>query len=158
MTRDLYDSEFHIGLVANDKTAGTRNADLLSEALEAQRSGGSFRFRRGGTGPILGPISCAARDFYFSDAIEFPTRLGGVLKGRGGRPYPTTNEQYNTDGSYGGLCTKFIWTNGGTTGGSGIKLRGNGALIEDIQLLGRPFEEDFTGKGPASGTKLRSGI
>ena len=94
-----YDAEADLGLIAeNDSPAvAARNTQLLNAALDAQWSGGKFRFTNNTAGPILYPIQASAKEFFFAGTIQTSKRLGGSLTGSGGRSYPITAEHYSRD-------------------------------------------------------------
>jgi len=141
--------------VAGDSSpaAARANTERLSAALNAQWSGGKFRFPRRPAGPILYPIRCAAKEFYFAGTIETSNRVGGVLLGGGGRSYHVTSDHYAPDGTLGGAVTRFTRIDG-ENGGAVLRLRGTGFILDGIDVRGRPYP---AGTGE-TGTKTPSCI
>src|SRR3954470_24537793 len=99
-----FDAENNIGLVANNPAPNiaSRNTALLNAALDAQWAGGKFKFANGQVGPILYPIQCAAKQFFFAGTIQTSRRIGGVLIGAGGRSYIISEGDYAPGGLFGG--------------------------------------------------------
>ena len=146
-----YDAESDIGLVANDATQSVAedNTEKLSDALQAQWRGGSFTFVNGTTGPVLKPIVCGAKQFYFYGPIKTSNRVGGQLIGIGRPGYHLPEDQYTTGGStYGGLNTRFTRIDG-ENGGPVIRLRGAGFYLEGIDFKG----QRWTANASTSGTR-----
>lgn len=152
-----YDAETDIGLVAESQAAAKANTDRLSAALDAQWSGGKFRFANGRTGPVLYPIRASAREFFFAGTIETSIRIGGALSGFGSRGYPMTSGHYSPVGTWGGATTRFTRVDG-EKGGAVLRLRGTGFIVEGIEFRGRPHLDDPTAEGPKTGTKTPVGI
>lgn len=152
------DLEHDIGLIPDndDDDIAERNTLLLTEALEAQWTGGSFRFRNGIAGPIVYAIRCPAKEFFFSGTVKTPIRIGGALHGAGGRAYAMTSDSYDA-GSNGGAMTRFTWIDGASDS-TCIRLRGCGFELSNIGIQGRPYTSDGTGEGPTTGTKANVGI
>jgi hypothetical protein len=152
-----YDAEFDIGLVAENPAAAQANTERLTAALEAQWSGGAFKFKAGRLGPVLFPIRASAKEFFFAGTIETSTRIGGALYGFGSRGYAMTSGHYSPTGTLGGATTRFTRLDG-EKGGAIIRLRGAGFILEGIELRGRPYLDDQTGEGPKTGTKTPVGV
>ncbi len=138
-----YDAEAHIGLVADDPTPAIarQNARRLTAALNAQWSGGKFQFIDGTTGPVLRPICCAAKEFFFAGPINTSTRIGGALLGFPSRSYIMSSDHYGPGGTLGGAVTRFTDTDAGDL----IVLRGAGFTLANFDLKGRPWP---TAAGP----------
>jgi hypothetical protein len=145
-----FDAEADIGLVANNPapTIAARNTALLTSALEAQWAGGKFKFVNGQVGPILYPIQCAAKQFFFAGTIQTSQRIGGVLCGAGGRSYIMPEGEYSPAGVTGGSVTRFSRIDG-EKGGPILRLRGVGFILDGISLLGRrwPGGKDLAFQG-----------
>jgi hypothetical protein len=159
-----YDVERDIGLVAGDDSpaVATRNTERLNAALEAQCEYGQFKFASGRTGPVLKPITCAAKEFYFAGTIQTAKRNGGVLCGYGSRGYPLPTEQYSGP-VLGGAVTRFTRIDlpseaGDKKTGAIIRLRGSGFTLTGIEFRGRPYKTDSTGLGPQEGQRTAVGI
>jgi hypothetical protein len=148
-----FDAEADIGLVANNPAPNiaARNTALLTAALEAQWSGGKFKFVDGRIGPILYPIQCAAKQFFFAGTIQTSKRIGGVLYGAGGRSYIMPESDYSPGGVAGGSVTRFSRIDG-ENGGPVIRLRGTGFILDRISILGRrwPGGKDLSFLGTKS--------
>ena len=148
----VYDAETDIGLVANDATQGTAedNTEKLSDALQAQWRGGSFTFVNGTTGPVLKPIVCQAKQFFFYGPIKTSNRVGGALFGTGRPGYHLPEDQYTTGGStYGGLNTRFTRIDG-ENGGGVIRLRGTGFVLVGIDIKGQRYLTNVSTSGTRS--------
>lgn len=132
------DAEADIGLVANnpEPTVAARNTELLSAALEAQWAGGKFKFAHAPEGPVLYPIRCAAKQFFFAGTINTSTRIGGSLYGGGGRAYIMTEGEYSSGGQTGGAVTRFTRIDG-EQGGPVFRLRGAGFILDRVTIMGR---------------------
>jgi hypothetical protein len=152
-----YDAEADIGLVAESPSAAAANTARLSAALNAQWSGGRFKFANGQNGPILNPIRASAKEFFFAGTIETSARIGGALLGFGTRNFPFPSEQFSAGGALGGAVTRFTRIDG-EKGGAIIRLRGSAFLLEGIEFRGRPYIHDPTGEGPKTGSKTPVGI
>ena len=137
-TSGAYDAERDIGLVANDPSnaVANANAEKLTDALQAQWEGGEFTFANGTTGPVLKPIVCSAKAFFFrcndGAAIKTSRKMGGALFGFGARSYPFPENGYSDD-SQGGAVTRFILTDG-DGGEAFIRLRGTGFVLAGIEF------------------------
>ncbi len=131
-----YDAETDIGLVAGDPAPAIAktNTEKLTAALNAQWAGGKFKFKDGTTGPVLKPIHCAAKEFFFAGTIKTSAKIGGALVGFGSRPYAMTEGGYRAD-QQGGAATRFTRIDG-ETGGSVILLRGSGFLLQGMEVKG----------------------
>jgi hypothetical protein len=153
-----FDAEDDIGLVAEDASpaVAARNTQLLSAALEAQWSGGQFKFRGGKVGPVLHPITCAGKEFYFAGTIQSAARYGGALQGAGGRVPLLPSGHYHAGGSLGGMVTRFTRIDG-EKGGAILRIRGAGFTVSGIEFRGRPFVFDPTGDGPEGEKSLPKG-
>jgi hypothetical protein len=152
-----YDAEADIGLVAESQAAAETNTKRLSAALNAQWSGGKFKFVNGQVGPILYPIRAAAREFFVAGTIESSNRIGGALLGFGSRGYPMTSGHYSPAGSLGGATTRITRIDG-EKGGAILRLRGTGFIVEGIEFRGRPNIDDPTHEGPRTGSKTPVGV
>jgi len=153
-SRSTYDAEYHIGLIPDDDTEGDYNAEVLNAAADAMWPGGDFDFSNGGSGPVLKPISFAAKRFYFSDTIKLRKSLGAKFIGATKAPYPVPDNTYELGGQ-GGMSTRFIRTNGG---GSVIRIRGAETEISRIEFRSRDYPEDGTSSGPTAGTRTTAAI
>ena len=133
-----FDAERDLGLVANNPApnVAARNTALLSAALDAQWEGGKFKFADGHVGPILYPIQCAAKQFFFAGTITTSKRIGGILYGAGGNSYMMTEAQYQPGGVFGGMVTRFSRIDG-DKGGPVFRMRGTGFILENVSIYGR---------------------
>lgn len=153
-----YDAESDIGLVAKSPAAAATNTERLNAALDAQWSGGKFRFVDGHVGPILDPIRAAGTEFFFQGSIKTSRRVGGALYGFGTRSWALPSSQFSPNaGTIGGAMTRFTRIDG-ETGGGLLRLRGNGFVVDGIQFQGRRYTVDPSYAGPQSGTKAPCGI
>jgi hypothetical protein len=147
------DGETDLGLVADNPSQqiAARNTALLTETLEAQWTGGKFKFANGRPGPILYPIRCAAKQFFFAGTITTGRRIGGALYGGGGRSYIMTEHEYSPRGQLGGAVTRFTRIDG-EKGGPVIRLRGTGFVLDGINIMGRrwPGDRDLSISGAKS--------
>jgi hypothetical protein len=149
-----YDAEFHIGLVAGDATSAVARANTLklNAALDAQNPEGKFTFRDGRVGPVLKPICCGAKEFYFAGTIQTGARIGGVLCGAGGRSYLISSLAYGQTRGVGGFVTRFTRIDGDQDWGRDereiVRVRGAGWVISGIEFRGRRYDLDPTGEGP----------
>jgi hypothetical protein len=152
-----FDAESDIGLVAENKlpAVAARNTERLTAALQAEHPGGKFQFADGHIGPVLDPIRCAAKEFFFAGTIETAAKNGGCLYGCGGRGCQLPSEQYGP--AMGGAQTRFTRIDG-ETGGAVLRLCGAGFTLGGIELRGRPYLRDSTGEGPLAGTRTPVGI
>lgn len=145
-----YDAEADIGLVANnpEPAVASRNTELLSAALEAQWAGGKFKFAHAPVGPVLYPISCSAKQFFFAGTINTSKRIGGSLFGGGGRAYIMMEGEYSFAGRVGGAVTRFTRIDG-EKGGPVFRLRGSGFILDRITMMGRRWpggtDKNFVG-------------
>jgi hypothetical protein len=148
-----YDAEVDIGLVANNPApeVAARNTERLSAALNAQWPGGKFKFASGKPGPVLYPIRCAAKEFFFAGTIETSNRVGGCLYGGGGRSYmmmanhPTLTGMFTTFTRIGSASGNQA---PGDKDGPVVRLRGTGFILDGINIMGRPWRggTDYTGQ------------
>ncbi len=139
-----YDVETDIGLVAGDVTpeVAKANTERLNAALAAQWAGGKFKFKDGTVGPVLKPIHCAAKEFFFAGTIQTSTKIGGALVGFGSRPYAMTEGGYKAD-QQGGAVTRFTRIDG-ENGGPVIRLRGAGFLLAGLEVKGHRWSGQAT--------------
>ncbi|MEX2316327.1 MAG: hypothetical protein WD669_04185 [Pirellulales bacterium] len=145
-TRKLesFDAEFHIGLVAEDSDPeiAAENTEKLNDALDAMWPAGVFTFAHGAPGPVLLPISFAAKEFYFAGELKTATRNGGALIGGGGFGYPLGSGEFGASFplNTGGAITRFTRIDSDeSAGGALLRLRGAGFRIDRIQFNGQPL-------------------
>lgn len=156
-----YDAETDIGLVAENMTpqVAQKNTVLLTAALNAQWLGGKFRFVDGHTGPVLNPIRCSGKEFFFAGTIKTAAKIGCELHGMG-RSYSIASGAYIVNGQ-GGAVTRFTRIDGGNTANGEVailRLRGAGAVVEGIEFRGQAYNYDPTGGGPGEPTSQPAGI
>src|SRR5262249_2145697 len=109
-------------------------------------------FASGQVGAVLYPIRAAGKEFFFAGTIKTGRHVGGALLGLAGRSWPTASGS-----PHNGAITRFTRIDG-QTGGAIVRLRGNGFVLDGIELRGRPYIADPTGEGPMEGTKTPVGI
>lgn len=132
-----FDAEQHIGLVPGDSSflVAEGNTKRLSAALQAMWFGGWFRFTDGSEGPILKPICCAGKTFFFRGTIETNIRIGGVLRGAG-IGYEMSDAGYLDERApQGGMITRFVKID--PENGPFVRLRGAAFTLEGIEFYGR---------------------
>lgn len=150
-----YDAESDIGLVANDATQAVAeaNTEKLSNALNAQWEGGSFTFADGTVGPVLKPIRCAAKQFYFKGTILGSIRAGCNLQGAGNGGLVQPEDEFDTDddltdgvpATLGGLSTRFTRIDSDGIDDRGVfRIRNSSTVLRGISFYGTRFVNNTT--------------
>jgi hypothetical protein len=153
-----YDLERHIGLIAFDKSPAVarRNAERLNAALDAMHPAGKFAFADGSVGPILHPVRCAAKPFYFLGCLKTSrTKSGGTILGTGtGSPHGQL--EYSERGQI-GQQTQFIRLDVADREADNFVflLRHNGFTLADVYLFGQAVPGNInSGTGPRTAVGL----
>lgn len=136
--KETYDLENDIGIIPNIYTTPvlTNNTTKLNSALDAMCPTGQFTFTNGTLGPILKPISCQGKTFYFNGNLKTNTKGGGELKGVGGGAFPVGDGEIGSS-AQGGSMTRFVRVGAqGTEGEFAFLIRNNGFTLENISLHG----------------------